>query len=84
VLLGVFEQLVDLRRCRARWARPTCDYREFGHRDSKHLRRHTRRDLVMIVADAGWQCGGTEPATFCGRDRHTDRVMSGARELGTL
>jgi 2-polyprenyl-3-methyl-5-hydroxy-6-metoxy-1,4-benzoquinol methylase len=37
----------------------TFGYTDWGHRDSTHLRWFTRRDLVALVADAGWQVTGT-------------------------
>ena len=35
--------------------RGTFGYREWGHRDSTHLRWYTRRDLVALVDSAGWK-----------------------------
>jgi O-antigen biosynthesis protein len=37
----------------------TFGYTDWGHRDSTHLRWFTRRDLVVLVGDAGWQVSGT-------------------------
>jgi 2-polyprenyl-3-methyl-5-hydroxy-6-metoxy-1,4-benzoquinol methylase len=64
--------------------RGTFGYTDFGHRDATHLRWFTRRDLVAMVAGAGWQVAWCR-ATFSGRDRIADRLTLGrAREFLTL
>ena len=35
--------------------RGTFGYTDWGHRDSTHLRWFTRRDIVALVEDAGWE-----------------------------
>jgi 2-polyprenyl-3-methyl-5-hydroxy-6-metoxy-1,4-benzoquinol methylase len=39
--------------------RGTFGYREWGHRDSTHLRWFTRRDIVAAIQGAGWRVLGT-------------------------
>jgi O-antigen biosynthesis protein len=39
--------------------RGTFGYAESGHRDSTHLRWFTRRDLVSLLEDTGWEVDGT-------------------------
>ena len=41
--------------------RGTFGYRDWGHRDSTHLRWYTRRDLVALVESAGWNVRGRSP-----------------------
>jgi O-antigen biosynthesis protein len=65
--------------------RGTFGYAEYGHRDATHLRWYTRKDLVALVADAGWTVQWTRAPAFLGRDRHADRLTLGrAREFITL
>ena len=42
--------------------RGTFGYSEWGHRDATHLRWFTRRDLVGLIADAGWRVESTTPS----------------------
>jgi len=39
--------------------RGTFGYRDWGHRDSTHLRWYTRRDLVAMVERGGWRVAWT-------------------------
>jgi 2-polyprenyl-3-methyl-5-hydroxy-6-metoxy-1,4-benzoquinol methylase len=65
--------------------RGTFGYREFGHRDSTHLRWYTRRDLVDAVDASGWVTQWTRSSPLVGRVRAIDRLTLGrARELITL
>lgn len=41
------------------WIHGTFGYSDWGHRDSTHLRWFTRRDLVTLVEEAGWEVAGT-------------------------
>jgi 2-polyprenyl-3-methyl-5-hydroxy-6-metoxy-1,4-benzoquinol methylase len=66
--------------------RGTFGYREWGHRDSTHLRWYTRRDLVALVESAGWEVGWVRAPIFTGRyDRLLDRATFGTtREFNSL
>ena len=35
--------------------RGTFGYQPFGHRDATHIRWFTRRDIVALIAEAGWR-----------------------------
>lgn len=64
--------------------RGTFGYTEWGHRDRTHLRWFTRRDLVRLLADAGWRIADVAPSIL-GRNRLVDRVTLGrAREFLAL
>ncbi len=75
-----FSLLVDL------VVRGTFGYREWGHRDSTHLRWYTRRDLVALVESAGWRVAWARAPVFSGRyDRLLDRATLGTtREFNSL
>ena len=63
----------------------TFGYTDFGHRDNTHLRWYTRRDLIALVQDAGWNVQWVRSADFRGRDRQFDKVTFGrTREFITL
>ena len=66
--------------------RGTFGYREWGHRDSTHLRWYTRRDLVALVDGAGWKVAWVRAPEFTGRyDRYLDRLTLGTtREFNSL
>jgi 2-polyprenyl-3-methyl-5-hydroxy-6-metoxy-1,4-benzoquinol methylase len=65
--------------------RGTFGYREWGHRDSTHLRWYTRRDLVAMVERTGWSVAWTVGDTAGGNNRRADRLTRGkARELLAL
>jgi 2-polyprenyl-3-methyl-5-hydroxy-6-metoxy-1,4-benzoquinol methylase len=65
--------------------RGTFGYREWGHRDSTHLRWYTRRDLMALVESAGWSVEWTRSPAFAGLDRYLDRATLGTtREFNTL
>ena len=66
--------------------RGTFGYREWGHRDSTHLRWYTRRDLVALVESAGWRVAWARAPIFTGRyDRLLDRATLGTtREFNSL
>lgn len=55
--------------------RGTFGYTDWGHRDRTHLRWFTRRDIVALVSDAGWNVQRTEPAIL-GRNQLVDRVTA--------
>lgn len=64
--------------------RGTFGYADWGHRDRTHLRWFTRRDLVQLLAEAGWRVTDVEPSIL-GRNRLVDRVTLGrAREFIAL
>ncbi|HEU4701398.1 MAG TPA: class I SAM-dependent methyltransferase [Conexibacter sp.] len=64
--------------------RGTFGYTDWGHRDRTHLRWFTRRDLVQLLADGGWQIADVTPSIL-GRNRLVDRVTLGrAREFLAL
>ena len=64
----------------------TFGYRDWGHRDSTHLRWYTRRDLVALVTGAGWNVAWARAPIFTGRyDRYLDRATFGTtREFNSL
>jgi hypothetical protein len=65
--------------------RGTFGYREYGHRDTTHLRWYTRRDLIAMVDGAGWITQSTRSSPLVGRVRVADRLTLGrARELLAL
>jgi 2-polyprenyl-3-methyl-5-hydroxy-6-metoxy-1,4-benzoquinol methylase len=66
--------------------RGTFGYREWGHRDSTHLRWYTRRDLTALVESAGWRVAWTRAPIMTGRyDRYLDRATFGTtREFNSL
>jgi 2-polyprenyl-3-methyl-5-hydroxy-6-metoxy-1,4-benzoquinol methylase len=66
--------------------RGTFGYREWGHRDSTHLRWYTRRDLIALVERAGWRVAWTRSPEFTGKyDRYLDRATFGTtREFNSL
>jgi 2-polyprenyl-3-methyl-5-hydroxy-6-metoxy-1,4-benzoquinol methylase len=65
--------------------RGTFGYREWGHRDSTHLRWYTRRDLIALVESAGWKVAWTRSPEFGGLDRYLDRATFGTtREFNSL
>lgn len=66
--------------------RGTFGYRDWGHRDSTHLRWYTRRDLIELVESAGWNVAWTRAPEFIGRyDRLLDRATFGTtREFNSL
>jgi 2-polyprenyl-3-methyl-5-hydroxy-6-metoxy-1,4-benzoquinol methylase len=54
----------------------TFGYREWGHRDSTHLRWFTRRDIVAAIERAGWRVLATShPALH--RTRLADKLTGG-------
>jgi 2-polyprenyl-3-methyl-5-hydroxy-6-metoxy-1,4-benzoquinol methylase len=44
--------------------RGTFGYTEWGHRDSTHLRWFTRRDLQVLLEQAGWRVVATVPSAL--------------------
>jgi 2-polyprenyl-3-methyl-5-hydroxy-6-metoxy-1,4-benzoquinol methylase len=42
--------------------RGTFGYQPYGHRDATHLRWFTRRDIVALVAEAGWRPADATPS----------------------
>jgi 2-polyprenyl-3-methyl-5-hydroxy-6-metoxy-1,4-benzoquinol methylase len=65
--------------------RGTFGYRDWGHRDSTHLRWYTRRDLIELVESAGWKVQWTRSPEFLGLDRYLDRATFGTtREFNSL
>ncbi|HEV7772181.1 MAG TPA: class I SAM-dependent methyltransferase [Conexibacter sp.] len=64
--------------------RGTFGYTDWGHRDRTHLRWFTRRDIVALLADGGWQIEDVSPSIL-GRNRIVDRLTLGrAREFIAL
>jgi 2-polyprenyl-3-methyl-5-hydroxy-6-metoxy-1,4-benzoquinol methylase len=65
--------------------RGTFGYRDWGHRDSTHLRWYTRKDLIALVNDTGWKVAWTRAPVFTGYDRYLDRATFGTtREFNAL
>ena len=65
--------------------RGTFGYTQWGHRDETHLRWFTRRDIVALLDENGWQVRWWRPNVFRGRDRTADRATFGlAREFIAL
>ena len=74
-----FSLLIDL------LFRGTFGYTQFGHRDATHLRWYTRRDIVALVGEAGWDVEWAVADTFRGRNRYVDRLtLRRAREFLAL
>jgi 2-polyprenyl-3-methyl-5-hydroxy-6-metoxy-1,4-benzoquinol methylase len=65
--------------------RGTFGYRDWGHRDSTHLRWYTRKDLIALVNDTGWRVAWTRAPEFTGYDRYLDRAtFKTTREFNAL
>jgi len=74
-----FSLLIDL------LFRGTFGYTEWGHRDATHLRWYTRRDIVALVGETGWNVQWAVADTFRGRNRYVDRLtLRRAREFLAL
>ena len=74
-----FSLLIDL------LFRGTFGYTEWGHRDATHLRWYTRRDIVALVGETGWDVQWAVADTFRGRNRYVDRLtLRRAREFLAL
>jgi 2-polyprenyl-3-methyl-5-hydroxy-6-metoxy-1,4-benzoquinol methylase len=74
-----FSLLIDL------LFRGTFGYTQFGHRDATHLRWYTRRDIVALVGETGWDVEWAVADTFRGRNRYVDRLtLRRAREFLAL
>jgi len=74
-----FSLLIDL------LFRGTFGYTEWGHRDATHLRWYTRRDIVALVGETGWDVEWAVADTFRGRNRYVDRLtLRRAREFLAL
>jgi 2-polyprenyl-3-methyl-5-hydroxy-6-metoxy-1,4-benzoquinol methylase len=56
--------------------RGTFGYTEWGHRDRTHLRWFTRRDIVELVAGAGWDVTAVSHPPL-GRSRRLDALTRG-------
>jgi O-antigen biosynthesis protein len=56
--------------------RGTFGYSDWGHRDRTHLRWFTRRDIVALVEDAGWEVAGTSVPPL-GRSAGLHRLTRG-------
>jgi 2-polyprenyl-3-methyl-5-hydroxy-6-metoxy-1,4-benzoquinol methylase len=56
--------------------RGTFGYTDWGHRDGTHLRWFTRRDIVALVEDAGWEVTGTSVPPL-GRSAGLHRLTRG-------
>lgn len=54
----------------------TFGYTDWGHRDRTHLRWFTRRDLVAMLADNGWEPLGTSHPRL-GKSAGLDRMTRG-------
>jgi 2-polyprenyl-3-methyl-5-hydroxy-6-metoxy-1,4-benzoquinol methylase len=57
--------------------RGTFGYAEWGHRDNTHLRWFTRRDLVALLAAAGWRVERTAHAPLSAGGRLAERITRG-------
>jgi predicted TPR repeat methyltransferase len=57
--------------------RGTFGYTDWGHRDSTHLRWLTRRDLVALLEDTGWQVERTAHAPLSRAGTFAERVTRG-------
>ena len=58
--------------------RGTFGYEPFGHRDSTHLRWFTRRDIVRLVEECGWNVAGVDTHQFRPYRRVLNTLSGGA------
>lgn len=56
--------------------RGTFGYQPYGHRDATHLRWFTRRDIVQLIEEAGWNVESTTPSQLH-RSRHLHKLTRG-------
>jgi 2-polyprenyl-3-methyl-5-hydroxy-6-metoxy-1,4-benzoquinol methylase len=57
--------------------RGTFGYTEWGHRDNTHLRWFTRRDLVSLLEDTGWNVERTRHGELSAPGRVAERLTRG-------
>jgi 2-polyprenyl-3-methyl-5-hydroxy-6-metoxy-1,4-benzoquinol methylase len=57
--------------------RGSFNYTPYGHRDVTHVRWFTRRDILALLAEAGWTVRHYQPSTLHWRSRILDRLSRG-------
>ncbi|HEU0249715.1 MAG TPA: class I SAM-dependent methyltransferase [Solirubrobacteraceae bacterium] len=57
--------------------RGTFGYVPYGHRDATHVRWFTRRDIVALLREGGWQPLRTDPSTLLRKSRTLHTLTRG-------